>query len=731
MSGLPDTFLGKLNALRQKIVGKRVLVNEILTMQVLSAALIGGLAVAGLYWGGQWLLQDNYSRWAMQWTDDLNELGSPLYLANDSEALIRLESFVERYPEIERVAYFGADGQPLFSVNNIDDAPALEALAESRVELAASLVGAAEPYLVEGDLLDARRFEIIAPVWTESIAEDALFSFDPDTSLEDATEFVGVVNIRLNFFAYHDRFVANIRSAILMLLLVLGVSLWLGRRVLRKALRSFSELEQPIRELAKGNLGVEFQPAKHREISDIVEALETTASALSERDAELLDLANHDSLTGLYNRRRFAEELKQDFGRIGAEGGSSALLFIDLDQFKYINDLCGHPAGDRLIRTVADELRRCVGESAVVSRFGGDEFAVLSPGADEEEAKDLAEHILTGMRRMVHVEDERVFHIHCSIGITIASETSMNVDELVAQADYACRDAKAAGRNRYRLFTGEVELGRRVDTDVGWMNRLREALDNDGFEIRFQPINEIRTGRTTHHEVLIRIRAPDGTVVSPDAFLPAAVRFGMMSEIDLWIIRHASMAYARHIGELPNLKLAINISANAFESEDLPAYVEKTFDEFGVDPKKIVFEITESLAIRRPLHVEQQIAQLRNLGCGIALDDFGTGYSSFSYLQKLDCDYIKIDGSFVVSLLKNPVDQKVIKLIAEIGREAGMKTIAEYVQDAESLALLEELGVDMAQGFFVGRPSKVPRFAPTPITLDARRRSFSAGRKGA
>ncbi len=701
--------------------GKRGLVHEILSIQILSAAIVGVLAIAALYWGGQWVLKDNYSRWALQWTEELNELGSPLYLADDTEALIRIESFVERYPEIGHVAYYDRNGKALFAVageaadNEISDLPG------ERLTEATDVIASNKPYVLEGSLIDPRKFEVLAPVWTEAISDDGLFDFDPDAPAESATtELVGFVGLHLDFIMFHDRLLANIRSAVLVLLILLvGFALY-GRRVLQKALRSISQLEEPIRELAKGNLDVKFESAEHREISDIVDALETTATALSARDAELLELANHDSLTGLFNRRRFGEELRANLSLIGRHGGHSALFFIDLDQFKYVNDLCGHPAGDRLIRKVAHELARSVPDDAIVARLGGDEFAALFPGAGKQEARAVADRIMVNMRGMPHIENEHVFHIHCSIGVSIATVANAHHDELIAQADIACREAKSAGRNSVRFFDA-AKSDEGVDLEVGWMNRLRSALDEDAFELRFQPINDIRSGKTTHHEVLIRVRADDGSMVSPDAFLPAAVRFGMMSEIDLWMIRHSAMAYAEHVEANPELKLAINISANAFESEDLPSYIRDTFAEFDVPPENIILEITESLAIRRPIHVERQVAALRELGCELALDDFGTGYSSFSYLQQLDCDYIKIDGAFVVALVDNPVDQKVIKLIAEIGREAGMLTIAEYVQNAEALALLSELGVDMAQGYFVGKPTKVPEFAPTPISLTSHR----------
>jgi len=704
---------------------KRVLVHEILSMQVLSAAVVGGLAVIGLYWGGQWILQDNYSRWALQWTEQLNELGSPLYLADDNESRISLNNFVDRYPEIDQVVYYAKDGSVLHSVDSSEDVDPVNELSSSQLEDAIDTVGQKTPYVMRGGLLDPRQFDILAPVWIESIPDDGLFGFDAASDEPGKTELLGFVRMKLDFVMFHDRLLANIRFAITVLAALLFVFALYGRRALRKALASISELQIPIQELAKGNLNVKFEPAQHREISDIVEALETTAAALSERDALLRNLANHDSLTGLFNRRRLNDVLRREVMSIMHKNHSSALLFIDLDQFKYINDACGHPAGDRLICKVADELQRSIRRDDVIARFGGDEFVILVRKVDIVGAKASAETILTNMRRLAHIEGEQVFHVHCSIGVAMMADDNLHHDELINQADIACREAKSAGRNRMRIYSRGKGEDDRDKTDVGWMNCLREALDEDKFEIRFQPINNILTGETTHHELLIRLRAEDGKYVSPDAFLPSAVRFGLMNEIDFWMIRNAAMAYAKYSSPANPLRFSINLSANAFENDDLTSYVEETFKRYEVQPSDIVFEITESLAVRRPLQVDRQIATLRDLGCEFALDDFGTGYSSFGYLQKLQFDYIKIDGTFVQDLPNNPVDQKMIKLIAEVAKEAGMQTIAEYVRNVESLELLAELGVDLAQGFFVGRPTKAPKTQPTPISLKSRRQSLS------
>ncbi|MBT8077634.1 MAG: EAL domain-containing protein [Gammaproteobacteria bacterium] len=703
----------------------RLLIHEILTLQLIITSSIGILAIASLYWGGQWILQNNYSRWALQWTEELHELGAPLYLTFDDQVSLRLEGYIEKYPEIKRVTYYELNGEELFSIANSpgDTSRPKLGLPSDKLAEAARLVGADQPYIIESSLMNVRAFDIYAPIWTESIFSDGLFDFDLEEAEEaGAMSLIGYVGLELDFSEFHSTLLRNIKIATFILLMLLSISAIGGRLILRRALTVISDLQEPISELAKGNLAVQFKPADHKEIADIVVALETTATALGERDAKLLKLANHDALTGLFNRRRFVDELQHAIDETGTSHQSSALLFIDLDQFKYVNDTCGHPAGDRLIVNVADRLRDSVPKDAVVARFGGDEFAVLVRNVSRQQARLAAEMILEDMRQFAHVEDGRVLHIHCSIGIAMIRSSSTSQEDLLAHADIACREAKACGRNQLRFYKVSAHESEQMVADIGWIGKLREALDNQSFELRYQPIVNIRSGETTHHEVLLRLREPNGKEHMPDAFLPAAERFGLMAEIDIWLISNAIAALAEYRQEDPDLRFSLNLSANAFESDSLAAFAKSQLTKHGVPAECIIFEITESLAIRHLSHVEKEIADLRDMGCEFALDDFGTGYSSFGVLKQLAVDFIKIDGSFISNIVRDPVDQKTVQLISEIAKSAGLQTIAEYVQTRDAMTLLGELGVDYAQGYYVGRPSARPGRKTMPILINTRRR---------
>jgi diguanylate cyclase (GGDEF)-like protein len=705
---------------------KRVLIHEILTLQLLITGVIGALAIASLYWGGQWVLQNNYARWALQWTEELHELGAPLYVYQDDAVTRRLESYINKYPEIERVTYYRVDGSPLFSISTTDDSPSEDRpLSPEKLESASQMVGTPAPYVIESSILNVRAFQIYAPIWTESITSDGMFDFDPLAEAPASSkDLLGFVGLELDFVGFHNLLLSNIKITITILVFLLMVSGVGGRLLLRRALRSISDLQQPIAELARGNLEVQFKPAAHREIAEIVEALQTTAAALAERDAKLSELANHDALTGLYNRRRFVDELKKELLNVADRNGHSALLFIDLDQFKYVNDIAGHPAGDRLIQKVADLLTQTVGENGVVGRFGGDEFAVIIGNVTKSDTQSAAQSILDAMRQLVHVEAGRTFHIHCSIGITFIQPGNCDHDDLIAQADIACREAKLRGRNRLSFYQSSEHETQKVVADVGWMTKIRDAIDDGSFVLHYQPIVEIATGITNHHEVLLRMRSDHGDLIAPDAFLPAAVRFGLMAEVDAWVIENSIIALSKYLNDDPNLRFSINLSANAFEMEDLASFVESLLSKYQVPAARVLFEITESLAIRQLSNNESQIATLREMGCEFALDDFGTGYSSFSHLRQLSVDYIKIDGIFITNMVDEPIDQKTVELIGEIGKAAGMKTVAEHVDSGPALALLRKLGIDYAQGRYIAEPNEVPTSKSIPIPVPAPRRSI-------
>jgi diguanylate cyclase (GGDEF)-like protein len=702
---------------------KRVLIHEILTLQLAITAVIGALAIASLYWGGQWVLQDNYSRWALQWTEELHELGAPLYVSHDDDVTQRLERYINKYPEIQGVTYYRVDGSALFSIStdeeqSLDDLP----LSAATLRNASALVGAQAPYVIESSILNVRAFAIHAPIWTESIANDGLFDFDPMADSQSSKELLGFVGLKLDFVGFHNLLLSNIKTTITVLFFLLMVSGIGGRLLLRRALRSISDLQDPIAELAKGNLSVQFKPAAHREIAEIVEALQSTAAALAERDAKLSELANHDALTGLYNRRRFVDELKTDVARVAETNGQSALLFIDLDQFKYVNDIGGHPAGDRLIKKVADLIVQAVGDKGTVGRFGGDEFAVLVSNVTKPGAQTLAESILDTMRKFVHIDADKVFHIHCSIGITIIQPGNGDHDDLIAQSDIACREAKQRGRNRLAFYRKSEQDAERVVTDVGWMAKIRAAIDNGSFVLHYQPIVNISTGETSHHEVLLRMQSENGELIAPDAFLPAAARFGMMAEVDAWVIENAIIALTKFRTDNPDLRLAINLSASAFEMEDIAGYVGSLLAKHEVAAESVLFEITESIAIRQLNRDDSQIMALREMGCEFALDDFGTSYTSFSHLRRLPVDHIKIHGSFINNLVAEPIDQKTVQLIGEIGKAAGMKTIAAYVDNGPALALLRTLGIEYAQGLYIGEPLPTPAKRSMPVPISAPRR---------
>jgi diguanylate cyclase (GGDEF)-like protein/PAS domain S-box-containing protein len=443
---------------------------------------------------------------------------------------------------------------------------------------------------------------------------------------------------------------------------------------------------------------------------------------ISERKAmveNLRKMAEHDGLTGLYNRGSFQAELERVIARAGrSEKISFALLYIDLDNFKYVNDTLGHAAGDRLLIEVSAILLNRARSSDLVARFGGDEFTVLLYDTSPENAVRVADFFreLLGNHVFNHA-GERIA-VSCSIGVTAILPTHMSAEAVLSQADLACHLAKRRGRNRVHQY--EIADGDNLKTmtaDMGWSRLIREAIENDRFVLAAQPIVEVRTRQVASYEILVRLRGPGNEILAPTGFLPTAERFGLAPEIDRWVIRHAVNRLVGLRATQPELRFSINLSAQTLMDLGVCDFIVDCLKASGLDPGSLQFEVTETAAIADMNAAVSFLSRLQKIGCETALDDFGSGMASFAYLRDLPVDCVKIDGRFVKKLATNSVDQAMVKAMNEIAHALGKRTVAEFVEDEASFRLLAEFGVDYAQGYHLGRPTLMSE--GSPVTLVA------------
>ena len=421
---------------------------------------------------------------------------------------------------------------------------------------------------------------------------------------------------------------------------------------------------------------------------------------------ELTYQAQHDSLTGLYNRNYFQQELERLVTRVARSGADCALLYMDLDQFKYVNDTLGHAAGDRLLIECSNMLKNHLREGDLLARFGGDEFTVLLYNVDKEGALRVAEHIRTLFENYCFMDSGKTFNVTSSIGVAYIDNNIETADEALSQADLACNISKAHGRNCLHLYDPYDKDKDGMAEDMGWASRVRDAFENDRFQLSYQPIVSVADGNISDYEVLLRMQLDDGNVILPGGFLPAAERFGLIHHVDRWTVRRAITDLAKLHDEANPLHFAINLSGRAFEDKELLPMINSMLLETQLPPSSLTFEITESAAISNLAEATTFINRLKEMGCQFALDDFGTGFCSFAYLKHLPVDKLKIDGSFVKGLAHASVDQAMVKSMNQIAHALGKQTIAEFVENKETLALLKDYGVDYAQGHFCGKPVK-------------------------
>jgi len=423
--------------------------------------------------------------------------------------------------------------------------------------------------------------------------------------------------------------------------------------------------------------------------------------------------ASHDVLTGLVNRREFENRLERALKSAKARETSYALCCLDIDQFKIVNDSCGHSAGDALLGQVGALLKSKVRWRDTLARLGGDEFGILLESCSLDDAMRTAETLCDAVRNFKFTWEERTFRLGASVGVVPITADNGDVASVLSAADSACQAAKEAGRNRVHSFEeNDLDLMRRR-REMQWAARINTALEEGRFELFRQTILPLQGNETgTHYELLLRMRDEQGKIVAPDNFIAAAERYGITPNIDRWVIENALRWLVSEADEREKLAMcSINLSGQSLGDDKFLPFVIDQFHRSGLDATKICFEITETAAIASFSQANRFIQALKELGCKFALDDFGTGLSSFGYLKHFPVDFLKIDGSFVKEILHDPIDREMVRSINEIGHLTGKRTIAEFAENEEIINMLRSIGVDYAQGYGISMPQRVLKAA--------------------
>ena len=432
---------------------------------------------------------------------------------------------------------------------------------------------------------------------------------------------------------------------------------------------------------------------------------------ISERLAmmeHLREMAEHDSLTGLFNRQYFMTELERVVENVNRGSRQAfALLYIDLDNFKFINDTLGHMAGDQLLVEVTELLDQRNRKSDLLARLGGDEFAILIYDVSAKQVVQAADAQRRLLADYVFKYNGKVMQVGCSIGVTLsahqAPDRALTKEDLLVQADIACHIAKRSGRNRIHVYEADDQQNMTVmSEDMGWARRIKDAIEQDHFVLAAQPIMDTKSGDVCHYEVLLRMSDESDNLIMPAGFLASAERFGLMRSIDRWVVRWTIDYLGRQLKRNPRLHFAVNLSAESIGDAEMLELITGELYRNNVPATSITFEVTETVAIANLSAAVEFLSRLRNLGCRTALDDFGVGYSSFAYLKDLPVDFVKIDGSFVRDVHRDKLQLAMVRSMNDIAHAMGKRTVAEYVDNADCATILRDLGVDFIQGYHVG-----------------------------
>ena len=428
--------------------------------------------------------------------------------------------------------------------------------------------------------------------------------------------------------------------------------------------------------------------------------------------ANMQYLNSHDQLTGLYNRRHFLQLLENKIISSNEAQTKFALFYIDVDQFKLINDTCGHTAGDVFIKELSHELFDVVQKNDILARLSADEFGLIIDYSDEALIEQTTLAIFAQVRKFKFKWDRHLFEQSVSIGIAKHEQNTVGAEELLSFADTACIVAKENGRDSVHTFSENMNASQSYERELFWVSEVNRALNDDSFELYYQHYRPLsQSDDLDYYEILVRLKAEDGNIVVPEFFIPAAERYNLSSKIDKWVIENAFSWLNENSENLARLgKCNINISGPSLSDEEFRFYLLSAFEKFHIPYEKVCFEVTETMAIIKMNDAIDFMKQFKRLGCTFALDDFGTGFSSYGYLKNLPVDFVKIDGNFVRDILNDPIDLAMVTSIKDVAEAMSIKTVAEFVESEEIMVQLGKMGVDFAQGFSIAKPDPLSAF---------------------
>lgn len=677
---------------------------RLMTLAMLWAVSIFALATFGLWWTAEQVIKDNVRQKAHQWLGKFNVLGTTLLVSGDPSLFEPIREHINQHPEIVFLRFVAADGKReigRFVDPSIDASLFTPFTGEDLLSLRTPMPG--EDSILEQEIPSAGILRVSMPAVIKSISRDGLIAFSMDEKQKENIKTIGFVDLGIDLHPYRSNLTRHVFLGSMLILVLFLITTIIGREIIKRALQPLSDLQIPLDKLARGETDIQIENNGVAEIVAIGNALSTTITALKERDRELHRLATYDTLTGLLNRHSFNRELEREKARVLLEEHTSALLFIDLDKFKEVNDTVGHAGGDNLLSQVAQLLSSKVRSNDIVARLGGDEFTVILKDIKEEQAAVIAAQIGAALRDFSFSAGEHTFKVHCSIGITLIDSSQTTTTELLSEADTACHEAKNQGRDCYKFFR-EIAPEEILHLEgKGIKEQIERALEDERFALSFIPIKDVIVDRIAAFETMVQMSS-NGQEVPARAFFLAAERFDLAPRIDRWVIGKA----LRQLGTCSDNThaISINLSGRTLQQDDIISYISDCLAEHQLDPARVSFEIPERAVLDSVTQTKNFMEKLKEIGCGIIIDDFGVSLNSLHLLKHLPVNQLKLEASLVSSSRTSTFSQAVISSIVRIARELDIEIVAKGVMRRDEATALCNLGVHYLQGHEIGQPCR-------------------------